>query len=976
MAMLAAILASAIGPYSVYADDSIPPETPSGEIVEPAEDEVVPAASGEDEAPQQTDTEEPAAPAEGEAEAAVEEPAPLAEIFEQIPDGTEVVVLNEAGEIEPLATEAAAEIIATGDPRWCPSDIAPDDGVGCTGAFGTFAELIDALEADALLDVPLFTGNGVIWVEDSYNGNDDAQIVFNGDTLGNLFGHNLVIKGGWSGTPADESINGTSLADVSLAFVNWSGNITLNDFDIDFNPADPDAAGFGLSIDTDGDVTLNNVSVVDAAANGLGGAGNGAVVTTDGDVKINISNFDSNAGNGLIVNTSGDITLDTVSASNNSLTGAYLDSCQYDNLTGLCAGSGKVTVTSAAGSNTFNNNGFVDDGFGGKISTGAGGLFIDSGGGIALDHVQANSNGLDGAYLTSADDDGTGNVSIDQSEFSENINGIGLKVLSDGNVDLTSVEVSSNSLGAILDSTRGTGSIHVTDSNFGMDNSTGNKWTGLHAVSNGSITLLDVIASYNGTNGAYLEAEGDITVTNGVFNENVHFNFPEDPGIYARSIGGNIVLNNVTANGNDHGSGAVLTAWQSGTVTVNGGNFNNNGTTGIQAYSQDGNISLTGLTASYNQTTGAYLSSHGVGNIFVNNSAFVENGYRGIYAKTNKGNINLDQVTVTGDNGVDDGAVGADNLTNIGATLKTEHGGSIFVSNSTFELNTEVGLRTVNKSRVDLVNVIADRNGDNGYEGYSNYTYGCLCEGQAPNNTNIYIDGGEFTNNTDYGMYILPGPSGSLSFIDPPTTTSTLFSGNGLGDFILDLAFVPEDCAPCACGGCCDTKPEREPKVVAAPTLPVEQNCDLFGSTVLELPNGTWADVGCPFVGFSNLEEVTEFALPGQLGAGISFVSGINMSLLDEEGNSILNEDGTVTISFNLPENTRDRNYSILFWDPTLNGGLGGWVRLPMFEAGTSFPLHPENPEDGRIVNAGVQKDGDTITFTVNFPGIFVLTTP
>jgi hypothetical protein len=94
---------------------------------------------------------------------------------------------------------------------------------------------------------------------------------------------------------------------------------------------------------------------------------------------------------------------------------------------------------------------------------------------------------------------------------------------------------------------------------------------------------------------------------------------------------------------------------------------------------------------------------------------------------------------------------------------------------------------------------------------------------------------------------------------------------------------------------------------------------------------------------------------------------------LDGEGNVILNEDGTVTINFLIPEDSRGRGYSILFWDPTLNDGVGGWVTLPLFEAGTSFPLNPDKPEDTRTVVSGVQQVGNVVSVTVNFSGAFVL---
>jgi hypothetical protein len=213
---------------------------------------------------------------------------------------------------------------------------------------------------------------------------------------------------------------------------------------------------------------------------------------------------------------------------------------------------------------------------------------------------------------------------------------------------------------------------------------------------------------------------------------------------------------------------------------------------------------------------------------------------------------------------------------------------------------------------------------------------------------------------------VKPGPGGTLVFINPST-----FGGNGLGNYLLDLS-DPSDCPP---PPPTDTN-TKKPNVVQVPFVggePVEQACDLYSSTVLELPNGTWANVGCPYNGSSKLEGLLQDNLPGALGAGTSYLDGIILSLTDKDGESTLNEDGTVTINFKISKDSRSRGHSILFWDPKLNNGKGGWIQLPKFEAGTSFPLHPDDPEDSRVITLGVQQVGDSITFTVNFPGIFVL---
>src|SRR5690348_12090440 len=50
----------------------------------------------------------------------VEETALIEEILSEVPEGTEVVVVDQNGQAIPLATQAAAQAIVDHDPVWCP----------------------------------------------------------------------------------------------------------------------------------------------------------------------------------------------------------------------------------------------------------------------------------------------------------------------------------------------------------------------------------------------------------------------------------------------------------------------------------------------------------------------------------------------------------------------------------------------------------------------------------------------------------------------------------------------------------------------------------------------------------------------------------------------------------------------------------------------------------------------------------------
>lgn len=878
---------SLVSPTVVLADEGSPPEEPA--VVETQVPEEPATGTPEETAPPSTEqpvstpdegadpaSDEPASTPEVEGDPAAEQPLTLPEVLEQAPEGTEVVVVNEDGEVEPLATEAAAEIIATGDPVWCPEGQVPTPGLnGCTPSYGNMADLVTELSTDA------YSGNGTIWVESSYNGNDDSEVTLNGATLNTLA--NLTLQGGWSGVSGDTTVGAASTFDVALNIINWTGSVTIDNISITAN--DTSAA---LTVVTTGDIV-----VVDTAVNG---------------------------------NTNG--------------SGADLDTCQYDPGTGLCTGTGSITVTDSQ-FNTNNSNGLV----------------TDSGGATTLTNVQADGNGLNGAYITGVDDDGTGDVSVTGGSFSNNNNGTGIDVLSDGNVTLTNVTADNNNSGAILDTTPGTGSVSVTGGTFND-----NDYSGLWVGSGGNITLDNVTASLNGINGAYLVAvnDGAIDVSN-----NSTFNGNADVGVVA-ATGGNITLNNVIANDNGV-KGAYLQAYDTGTVTVSNSTFNGNDLYGIYAHSVDGDIVLNSVTASYNGVKGVYLVASCIclGNIFINDSTFVENGSLGIYAVTNSGNITLDNVTVTGDDGV--ATTPDDNLTDLGALLITENGGNVFVSDSTFELNTGTGLVIVSSGQVDLVNVTASENGQNGVEVYSTYTFACY----GPKGIQVNVDGGTFENNAMYGLVVNIGSDGTVIF-----SGSQSYAGNGVDGYLLSNELP--DCTK-------DDKPEDEkpgdgkgPHIVDVPFTggdPVEQDCEQYSGTILQLPNGTSVEVGCPFDGSSLLEGLNEEDLPGTLGAGADFVSGISVGLLDMENVQItVNEDGTITITFLIPEDSNARGYDILYWDPTANDGAGAWVTLPPAQFGDNdVPLDPDNPGDNRRVRSGVHQEGNSVTVTVNFPGVFVL---
>ena len=125
MIMLVLIF-SAIITVPAYADDLVPPP------IDPPADVTTPSNAVNTES----------VPADSAPVAATSMPtadSTVADILAQVPDGTQVIVTNAAGDVVPLATTEATQTMFNGDPIWCPTGVAPKDGLsGCSPAMSGF----------------------------------------------------------------------------------------------------------------------------------------------------------------------------------------------------------------------------------------------------------------------------------------------------------------------------------------------------------------------------------------------------------------------------------------------------------------------------------------------------------------------------------------------------------------------------------------------------------------------------------------------------------------------------------------------------------------------------------------------------------------------------------------------------------------------------------------------------------------------
>lgn len=423
-----------------------------------------------------------------------------AEVLESVPEGVDVVVLDENGDAMPLVTEEAAQIIMSGDPIWCPDDLdgTPQDNPvaganGCTVFETTFTDLLVHLSTGA------YTGNGTIFVSYDYSA-AEGQIYIDQTAAGLTGLGDLTIQGGWDfatgGMRNNDSTYQSSLANTWLVINNWQGNVTINNLFIDSSLFD------GLSINTAGDVALDQVEVDNSSFSG-------AYIQSGGDVTITNSEFKYNgidgvyddysdpvsyteyyqASPGLWVSAAGNVTLNDVAAIENGGDGAMIfgtdvtiiDSIFEDNGWGFEGSGAYWEYEEFEGSGLYE---YSDEVYGGD------GLRIDASGDVTLEYVEVYGNAGDGADI-----EADGEINITDSTFSNN-GGL-------GSLNISNYFLIGDSSG---------------EADFDLWYEAG---SGLLAEAGDDITLNGVIVSSNAYDGADLESEsGDIEIIGSFFEYN------------------------------------------------------------------------------------------------------------------------------------------------------------------------------------------------------------------------------------------------------------------------------------------------------------------------------------------------------------------------------------------------------------------------------------------------------------------------
>lgn len=615
LVIIAVLFFSAIGPTIVYADGGTPTDTPT----EPTADGSDPNAKG-----QAVPTTEQAAPSED------------TSALKDVPENTTVEVVNAEGQSEPLATQAAAEALATSDPIWCPAGQAPTPGLnGCTASFTSFNALLTFLSGNAS-----FQGAGTIYVQQGAYQGGESSVDFNNYNLSNISGADLTITGGWNTSTntvdptSTSTFNNTSIV-IGSSTNPWAGSLTINNLSLNFNPTGQ--SGTGITLYTQNSINISNVSVMNSAN------GAGAELNAGNDVNIKDSKFDRNKTAGAIIRAGRDVAIAHSSFSNpangrRQVTGLDIVADGAVSLLDVLANSNRAAgaTINAGGRVSIASSFFTDTkAMQGSNFTGYG-LQIVTPDAIDLDAVTANNNFLWGASLNAG-----GDVAIANSFFNGNttespgfIDDTGLLITSGGNVSIINSQANDNRLlGATINAAL---DVSIKNSTFSSNNgvtldSTGKQifdGYGLQVVTLGNIFLDIVTASDNTLFGAHLDGN-DVSVTNSIFSNQTSGSATDLTGRGLEIVSdGNVRLQNVTLD-NNQTFGANIQAV--GSVVLDTVTATNNGTNGVEVqtacnnvflvngnYSTNGQYGLSIIDSALNQSGLPIFGGNGVGDIFQN----------------------------------------------------------------------------------------------------------------------------------------------------------------------------------------------------------------------------------------------------------------------------------------------------------------------------------------------------------------------
>ncbi len=560
--------------------------------------------------------------------------------------------------------------------------------------------------------------NGLIGV---YDPDTETRPIINGDVV------------------LDQNVGGFTLSGFTIngyfGSYDGTGTLVLDDLDVTYTTGD------GVYISHhDGNVQINNT-------NSSGNQQRGAYVD-NGDpgnnfsVTIKNSYFDENGipfgnVNSLEIITLGKVALENVSASRNRGSGIRLDTDF----------SGLTIKNAVLASNTPNPNGTgygyalysvsskkanitLDMVMAGGNSENIETIYLDTTGSVTGKNIASHHNEGSGMYITNTG--GNGSVKISESKFTENNNGSGLVIRSNGIVNLSSIDATNNGTNGIdiqtsnsvtISSQKGLGLTGAND--FG-----GNSGTGLNVIASKAITLSNFVSNNNGGTGVYLNNQAGtsgITIKKTLptsqyytFYNTTHNNGADGLNILSN---GAIRVDYLLAESNTDDGFDIRNFASTKTpgIKVLYTEAHENGAFGMY-FESNGSIALTNSSANKNGTSisrdGAYFQTLNgkSGGVTITGTkdyvcTFDENSRRGLNMDV-LGNISLKNITANGNS-----------LSTYIANHTANSNRYVKIVNGQFN-NTKNGdgLEVISKGNITLDTINADFNDDDG--AYIRNTYG------------------------------------------------------------------------------------------------------------------------------------------------------------------------------------------------------------------------------------------------------------
>lgn len=502
------------------------------------------------------------------------------------------------------------------------------------------------------------TGNGTVTVT-----SPKSKGVFGANEFSDNSGFGLFVQSGKnisiSNIHADNnSISGIyAINDLGNGSISLKKTIPSTDYLSFTNTANNNITDHGILFSSNGAIT---VEYLQASENGLAGA----VLDNDGGAKSNnitvkYGEFEMNNRQGLAVYSSRNILLTNIIANNNGLSGTYHGAYLYT----LNSVSGGVTLSSSKGFiSEFNNNTQR-------------GLYIEVVGNVSLKNLEStgNQSGLYIDAINSSTS--PRNVTISNGSFINSTAGYGFEIDAQGNINLDNITASDNDLGGGrvgLTYLKYPKAVSVKYSSFDRNNIGGGGYDGLNIRNYGTVTLYAVSASGNDDEGVFIDncqwdgveclGSGNVSIKSksGVYNT---FSNNGAHGLFIWSDG-SITVSQVYAENNESEGIYINNNWDGskGNVSISGSSSTptilaGNSSRGVYITSF-GNVSLKYTEAFDNQDGGAYISNNNspsIRTVSISESSFNRNLGTGLEVYS-LGNITLQGVDAS-DNSVFEGTL-------------------------------------------------------------------------------------------------------------------------------------------------------------------------------------------------------------------------------------------------------------------------------------------------------------------------------